>query len=107
MSAPLRREESGAAAPLGELAVTPTEDRAGAQADERVAADLTLLGGLEQEAGRPLGLAGAQLQEGGDGRLGGLDEAGADRHHVALAGQLAGLLERRLEAQLRVTEHGH
>ena len=92
--------ERRVAGPFGELAVAPAQHRARAQADERVAADLALLGGLEQEAGSALGLAGAQFQEGGDGGLGVLDEAGADRHHVALAGQLAGLLERRLEAQL-------
>ena len=72
-------------------------DEPRAAADERVAADLALLGGLEQEAGSAIGLGGAQFEEGGDGGLGVLDETGADRHHVSLAGELAGLLERRLE----------
>ena len=81
----------GLAAPLRERAVAPAQDRAGAEADERVAADLALLGGLEQEAGRALGLAGAQLEEGRDRRLAVVDEAGPDRDDVALAGQLAGL----------------
>ena len=36
-------------APLREGAVAPAQDRARAQADERVAADLALLGRLEQE----------------------------------------------------------
>ena len=72
-------------------AVAPAQQRPRAQADEGVAADLALLGGLEQEAGRPLGLAGAQLEEGRDRRLAVVDEARPHRHHVALAGQLARL----------------
>ena len=90
------------AAPLREHPVAPAQHRARPDPDERVAADLALLGGLEQEAGRPLRLAGAQLEEGGDGRLAVVDEAGADGHDVALLGQLPGLLEARLEPQLAV-----
>ena len=58
-----------------EHAVAPAQHRARAEADEGVAADLALLGRLEQEAGRALGLAGAQLEEGGDRRLAVVDEA--------------------------------
>ena len=63
--------------------VAPAQHRAGAEADEGVAADLALLRRLEQEAGRPLGLARAKLEEGRDRRLAIVDETGADRHHVA------------------------
>ena len=102
-----RRRRGRLAAPLGEDAVAPAQHRARAEADERVAADLALLGRLEQEAGRPLGLAGAQLEEGRDRRLAVVDEAGADRDDVALRGQLARLLEARLEPQLGLSRDGH
>ena len=93
-------------APLRERAVAPAQQRPRSQADEGVAADLALLGRLQQEAGRPRRLAGAQLEEGGDRRLAVVDEAGAHRHHVALPGQLPRLLQARLEPQL-VSHYGH
>ncbi len=95
------------AAPLREDALAPAQDRARPQPDERVAANLALLGGLEQEARCPLRLAAAQLQEGGDGRLAVVDEGGADRNHVALASELAGSLQGRLQPQLRFSGDGH
>ncbi len=95
------------AAGLREDAVAPAQHGAGAEAGEGVAADLALLGRLEQEAGRPLGLGGAQLQEGRDRRLAVVDEPGADRHDVALLGELARLLEARLELQLGFSRDGH
>src|SRR3954447_12010278 len=82
---------------LAEHPVAPTQHRARAEADEGVAADLALLGRLEQEAGRALRLAGAQLEERRDRRLAVIEQAGADRHHVAVLGQSASLLEARLE----------
>ncbi len=92
---------------VAQHAVAPAQERARADADERVATDLALLGRLEQEAGRPLGLAGAQLEEGGDGRLAVVDEARPDRHDVALAGKGTRLLEPRLEGQLGASGDGH
>ena len=93
---------------LAEDPVAPAQHRARADADEGVAADLALLGRLEQEAGRPLGLAGAQLEEGRDGRLAVVDEACADGDDVALGGELPGLVEARLDPQLGgVSRDGH
>ena len=105
-----RRRAGGGtlAAPFRERALAPAQDRARAQADERVAADLALLGRLEQEAGRAGGLAGAQLEEGRDRGLAVVDDPRPHRHDVALAGQLARLLQARLEPQLGgVNRYGH
>src|ERR1044072_3490221 len=71
---------------LAQDPVAPTQDRAGPNADEGVAPALALLARLEQEAGRPLGLSRAQLEEGRDGRLAVVDETGPNRGHVALGG---------------------
>ncbi len=89
------------AAVLAQRAVAPAQHRARADADERVAADLALLGRLEQEAGSARRLAGSQLEEGRDRRLAVVDEAGAYRHDVALGGQRPRLIEGRLEPDLR------
>jgi hypothetical protein len=59
-----------------------------------------LLGGFEQERG-VLGIQTAQLQEGRDRRLAVVDEAAAQGDDVVLAGQLADLVQRRLDAQDR------
>ena len=79
----------------------PAEHRARAEPDERPAPHaLALVGGLEQErrlAGREL----AELQERRHRRLAVLDEGVCDRDQVVLACQLAGLLERRLDARGR------
>jgi hypothetical protein len=92
---------------LGEHPLVPAQGRSRPDPDERVAADLPLLGGLEKEAGGPLRLTGAQLEEGRDRGLAIVDETGPDRHHVALLGELASLLEARLEPQGVVNLDGH
>src|SRR3954454_12289683 len=81
------------AAPLGELAVAPAQDRAGTEAKERPAAKPPLLSRLEQER-RALA---SQLQKGADGRLQVVDEPVANRDHVRGAGQLASALRARLD----------
>ena len=92
---------------VGEDAIDPAQYRARRDPDERVTADLALLGGLEQEAGSALGLAGAQLEEGGDRGLAVVDEGRADRDDVAALRQPPRLLEARLEPQLGVSGDGH
>src|SRR5262249_38705088 len=88
-------------------AFAPAQHRAGRDADERVAADLPLLGGLEQKAGRARRLPGPQLEEGGDRRLAVVDEARADRDDIAPLGEGAGLLQAWLEIQLGASGDAH
>ena len=86
----------------GLVAQRPAHDLARAHPDEAVAPDLlAALGGLEQERLRRR-LAAAQLQEGRDRRLGVVDERVAQRDRVVLAGQLANLVEARLDAAGRL-----
>ncbi len=92
---------------IAQHAIAPAQHRARPEADEGVATDLPLLGRLEQEAGSPLGLTGAQLEESGDGRLAVVEQACADRHHVAVPGQGARLLQARFEPQLGLSGDGH
>ena len=82
------------------VAQRPAHDLARAHADEAEAPDaLALLGGLEQEGGE-LRVAPAQLEERADRCLEVVDEAVAQRDEVVLAGQLAHLVQRRLDGQL-------
>ncbi len=95
---------SGGALPFEQLAVGPADREVGAEAEERVAAEPpALLGRLEQEAGAAV----AQLQEGGDGGLGVVDERRDDRNDVPGPGKLAGLLEcRDVRAHARLSRRG-
>ncbi len=103
-----RRLAKGACLVGGELvrvgrivAERPAHDLARSHADERVAPELlAALGGLQQER-RELGLAAAELQERRDRRLGVVDEAVAQRDEVVVGGELAHLLEARLDGQRR------
>ena len=91
------------ARPLAEHAVLPAKHRAGAEAEKGVAAEASLLGGLEQEAGA----LGAQLEEGRDRGLAVVDERQANRDRVSLASQLARPLDARVEVELGLSADRH
>ncbi len=81
------------------VAALPADHRAGAEAEERPAAEpLTLLGRLQQER-RALA---AELEVGRHRRLAVGDEGVAQRDQVALAGQLPRLLEGGAELEIRM-----
>ena len=87
------------------VAQRPAQRRVGAKAQERIAAQPSLLGRFEQMGGAIEG--GTELEEGGHRRLAVIDEPVAHRDYVLALRQLPCALERRLDGWGNVSGDGH